>query len=169
LVLADTGLRISEACALRRGDIDWNEGQAIIIGKGDKQAPVRFSNRSMRAMQDYLAARSELDGASGKPLTSLPIFVRHDKGAGKKVKPVKTGGMWYAIKGRMREAGEDPKSIRIHDFRHYFVTMVQLAGGDIRITQELARHASIATTSRYAHIGGKADELYNQVFNEDAR
>jgi len=43
LTLADTGLRVHEACALRRGDVDWNEGRAIIIGKGNQQAVVRFS------------------------------------------------------------------------------------------------------------------------------
>ncbi|HLO18099.1 MAG TPA: tyrosine-type recombinase/integrase, partial [Anaerolineales bacterium] len=47
LTLADTGLRVHEACNLRRGDLDWNEGRAIIIGKGDKQAVVRFTTRSM--------------------------------------------------------------------------------------------------------------------------
>ena len=36
--LADTGLRVHEACNLRRGDLDWNEGRAVLIGKGDRQA-----------------------------------------------------------------------------------------------------------------------------------
>lgn len=166
LTLADTGLRISEACALRRGDIDWQEGQAMIIGKGNKQAVIRFSNRALDAMRDYLAERAALDGTTKKPLSSLPLFARHDKGAGKKVKPVKSGGMWATIKERATEAGIDPKSIRVHDLRHYFITLVQLAGGDIRLTQELARHQDIRTTGRYAHMGGRVDELYNRVFNE---
>jgi integrase/recombinase XerC len=46
LTLADTGLRVHEACGLRRGDIDWNEGKAMIIGKGNRQDIVRFSTRS---------------------------------------------------------------------------------------------------------------------------
>ena len=87
LTLADTGLRVHEACGLRRGDIDWNEGRAIIIGKGDKQAVIRFSTRSMRALRDYLSGRSRRDGASNRPLTALPLFARHDKGAGKKLSP----------------------------------------------------------------------------------
>ena len=86
LVLADTGLRVHEACNLRRGDLDWNEGHAVIIGKGDKQAVVRFSSRSMNALKDYLKARARLDGSSGRPMSSLPIFARHDKGVGKKIK-----------------------------------------------------------------------------------
>ena len=49
LTLADTGLRVHEACNMRRGDIDWNEGRAVIIGKGDKQAVVRFSTRKYKA------------------------------------------------------------------------------------------------------------------------
>jgi integrase/recombinase XerC len=40
ITLADSGLRVHEACGMRRGDIDWNEGRAIIIGKGNRQAVV---------------------------------------------------------------------------------------------------------------------------------
>ena len=72
LTLVDTGLRISEACALRRGDIDWNEGRAVIIGKGDKQAVVLFSDRCMRAIKEYLVTRAKLDGQTGKPLIPCP-------------------------------------------------------------------------------------------------
>ena len=74
LTLADTGLRVHEACKLRRGDIDWNEGQAVIIGKGNKEAVVRFTSRSMQALKEYLSKRAVLDGSSGKPLPSLPSF-----------------------------------------------------------------------------------------------
>ena len=88
ITLADTGLRVHEACNLRRGDIDWNEQRAIIVGKGDKQAVVRFTSRAIQAIKDYLAQRASLDGNSGRQLTSLPLFARHDKGAGKKVKPM---------------------------------------------------------------------------------
>ena len=55
--LSDTGLRVHEACGLRRGDIDWNEGKAIIVGKGDREAIVRFSQRSIGAVKDYLSTR----------------------------------------------------------------------------------------------------------------
>jgi site-specific recombinase XerD len=51
ITLADTGLRVHEACGLRRGDIDWNEGKALVIGKGNRQAVVRFSNRSMQLFE----------------------------------------------------------------------------------------------------------------------
>jgi integrase/recombinase XerC len=166
LTLADTGLRISEACTLKRGDIDWQEQRAIIIGKGDKQAVIRFSDRSIQAIKDYLQKRAELDGASRLPLSSLPLFARHDISASKKVKSIGPGGMWKAIKGRMKEAGIDEHLVRIHDFRHYFVTMTYLALGDLKLSQELARHESIATTNRYAHFGGEADKAYDEIFNK---
>jgi Site-specific recombinase XerD len=84
LTLADTGLRVHEACNLRRGDIDWDEYRAVIIGKGNREAVLRFSRRSLQALKDYLRLRAELDGGSGKALAALPIFARHDKGSGKK-------------------------------------------------------------------------------------
>ena len=82
ITLADTGLRVHEACNLRRGDLDWQEGKAIIIGKGNQQAIVRFSTRALTALRDYINTRAEVDGAYGRSLTSLPIFARHDLGAG---------------------------------------------------------------------------------------
>ncbi len=166
LTLVDTGLRISEACSLKRGDIDWLEQRAIIIGKGDKQAVVRFSNRSIQGLKNYLHARAGVDPNSRIPLASQPLFARHDIRASKKIRPITPGGMWKAIKERITEAGVDRNAVRIHDFRHYFVTMTYLAKGNLKLSQELARHESISTTNRYAHFGSEADVAYDEIFNK---
>jgi integrase/recombinase XerC len=171
LTLADTGLRVHEACKLRRGDIDWNEGRAVIIGKGDKQDVVRFSSRSMRILRDYLTARAGLDGASGRPLPSLALFARHDRGAGKKVKPITTATGRNIVALRVREAlGEEAVgSITPHSFRHYFVTTVLRASGNLKLAQELARHSNIAVTQRYAHLSDdELDHGYYEIFDRDA-
>ena len=167
VTLADTGLRVHEACGLRRGDIDWFEGKAIIIGKGNKEAVIRFSTRSMAVLKDYLNARSKLDGSSGRSLSSLPLFARHDKGAGKKVKPVTTTTGRNIVKQRVREAlGEEAVgTITPHSFRHYFVTKVLQGSGNLKLAQELARHQNIAVTQRYAHLNDdELDKGYYEVF-----
>jgi site-specific recombinase XerD len=157
--LADTGLRVHEACGLRRGDMDWNEGKAVIIGKGNRQDVVRFSIRSTKALQDYLHERVRSDGASGKSLSSLPIFSRHDKGAGTKVKPITTTTGRNIVAQRVEEALgiEAVGTITPHSFRHYFVTRVLRASGNLKLAQELARHRNITVTQRYAHLSN--DEL----------
>ncbi len=170
LTLADTGLRVHEACALRRGDVDWNEGRAVIIGKGDKQAVVRFSSRALRSLRDYLSTRSRLDGASNRQLTSLPLFARHDKGAGKKVKPISTATGRNIVKERVRQAlGEEAVgTITPHSFRHYFVTTVLRASGNLKLAQELARHSNIQVTQRYAHLSDdELDRGYYEIFEQE--
>ena len=150
ITLANTGMRVHEACGLRRGDIDRNEGKAIIIGKGDQQAVVRFSKQTLRVIGDYLGARSELDGGSGKSLTSLPLFARHDRGAGKKIKPITTTTGRNIVADSVAAAlGPAAKgTITPHSFRHYFVTTVlQGSGGNLKLAQELARHKNISVTS----------------------
>jgi site-specific recombinase XerD len=166
LTLADTGLRISEACALKRGDIDWLEQRSIIIGKGDKQAVVYYSNRCIEALKAYLHARSNVEPNSRTPLGSQPLFARHDIRASKKIKPITAGGMWKAIKARIEEAGVERNAVRIHDFRHYFVTMTYLAKGNLKLSQELARHESINTTNRYAHFNTETAKAYDEIFNK---
>lgn len=172
LTLADSGLRVHEACSLRRGDIDWNEGRAIVTGKGDKQAVIRFSERALAAQKDYLNARQKLDGQAGRQLSALPLFARHDKKAGRnKLKPISTETGRNIIKGRVREAlGEETVGIITpHSFRHYFVTTVLRAtGGDIHAAQKLARHSNISVTERYAHLSDdELDRTYHDVFNQD--
>lgn len=170
LTLADTGLRVHEACALRRGDIDWNEAKAIIIGKGNMQAVVRFSQRSLKAIQEYLKSRMKLDGSSGRPLTSLPIFARHDRGAGKKIKTITpTTGRNIVAKIVLDALGEEAAgTITPHSFRHYFVTTVlRGSGGNMKLAQELARHKNIAVTQRYAHLSDdELDRGYHKIFED---
>ena len=168
LALADTGLRVHEICALRRGDLDWNEGRAVITGKGDRQAVVRFSRRALRAIKDYIEARQVLDGASGRPLGSLPLFARHDRGAGKKVKPITTATGRNIVKQRVAESlgSEAVGTITPHSFRHYFVTTVlRGSGGNLKLAQELARHKNIQVTQRYAHLSDdELDQGYWDIF-----
>ena len=167
LTLADTGLRVHEACNLRRGDIDWDEYRAVIIGKGNREAVLRFSRRSIIALKDYLRLRAELDGGSGKALAALPVFARHDKGSGKKVKPISTTTGRELVNQRVREAvgPEAVGSITPHSFRHYFVTTVLLASGNLKLAQELARHQNIAVTQRYSHLSdAELDKKYLEIF-----
>jgi integrase/recombinase XerC len=171
LTLADTGLRVHEACALRRGDIDWNEGRAIVIGKGNLQAVVRFSSRAMNALKDYLSVRSTVDGGSGRALTSLPLFARHDKGAGKKVKPITTTTGRNIVADRVEQVlgKESVGKITPHSFRHYFVTTVLRGSGNLKLAQELARHKNIQVTQRYAHLNDdELDKGYYEIFEKKA-
>jgi integrase/recombinase XerC len=170
ITLADTGLRVHEACALRRGDVDWNEGRALVIGKGNQQAVVRFSKRCMAAVKDYLNLRASLDGASGRALSSLPLFARHDRGAGKKIKPITTTTGRNIVTQRVREAlgNEAVGTITPHSFRHYFVTVVLRSSGNLKLAQELARHKNIAVTQRYAHLSDdELDRGYWDIFEKN--
>jgi integrase/recombinase XerC len=190
LTLADTGLRVHEACKMRRGDLDWNEGKAILIGKGDKQAVIRFSTRSLNALRDYLAARASLDSAARKPLGSLPLFLRHDPGArhesgGQKgvdkvhpvdkshpevqFRPVTTETGRNIVERRVKEAlgAAAAGTITPHSFRHYFVTIVLRASGNLKVAQALARHSNISTTSLYAHLADdELDKTYWETFEK---
>jgi site-specific recombinase XerD len=172
LTLADTGLRVHEACGLYRRDIDWDEGKAIVKGKGDREAVVRFSQRAIRALRDYLSARAAIDGATGRQLAALPLFARHDKGAGQKIKPITTATGRNIVAQRVSEAlgGAAAGTITPHSFRHYFVTTVLQASGNLKLAQELARHRNISVTQRYAHLSDdELDRGYWEIFETKAK
>jgi integrase/recombinase XerC len=174
LTLADTGLRVHEACGLRVSDLDLDELRAVVIGKGDREDVVRFSVRAVSALRDYLAARAPLDLATGRPLTVLPLFARHNKAGEKRknrtvVLPISTTTGRNIIDRVAGEAlgPEAARSISPHKFRHYFVTSVmQGSGGDIRLAQKLARHQNIQVTERYHHLTDEElDKGYHDLFN----
>jgi site-specific recombinase XerD len=184
LTLADTGLRVQEACRLRRKQIDWHEGRAIIAGKGDKQAVVRFSKRALQAIRDYLKVREPvLDLLSGKQLSALPVFTGHGLrnlttanqggrpgGSGParhRLKPITTETGREIVRNRTHEAlGREVTGITPHAFRHYFVTNVLLGTGNLKLAQRLARHSDISSTQRYAHLSDtELDQAYEELFN----
>lgn len=167
VTLADTGLRVSEACGLRKGDLDWDRRRAVIIGKGDKQAIVRFSQRSLEHISRYLSLRSELDQQQGRQ-NVLPIFARHDKRASKKVLPISSRTAENIVTDYVVQfLGEAARgTITPHTFRHYFVTRVARQH-DILVAQNLARHESINTTSGYSHLTEtEIDQAYSAVFGQ---
>lgn len=171
LMLADSGLRIHEACKLLRGEIDWHEARAVIIGKGGKQAVIRFTGRALEALRDYLSARAVLDGSSGKPLASLPLFLRHDLPLNSKRKIFQFRRMTTEtgrniVERRVIEClgAEAAHTITPHSFRHYFVTLVLNATGNLKTAQELARHSSLTTTGLYAHLSNaQLDQAYYEA------
>jgi integrase/recombinase XerC len=168
VTLADTGLRVFEACSLTRGQLNSPEGKVSVIGKGDKEAQVRFSSRALRALRAYLQARAKIDGLQKKELSALPLFARHDWAARGKTLPMTTRSAERVV-DRWVEAilGADAVgTITPHTFRHYFVTVIiRGSGGDFQVAQKLARHANIATTQRYAHISDEAlDRAYEEIF-----
>lgn len=163
LIMADSGLRISELCRLKRGNVEWQDERVYVERKGGNKKFVRLSTRSIQALKQYLQARAKLDGATGRQGNTLPLFAQHGKVGG--LKGMSVDGMRKAVKERMKQAGVDSKLIRVHDFRHYFVTIVTIASG-LKLAQVLADHKSIITTNRYAHYAEtETDRQYDEIFN----
>jgi site-specific recombinase XerD len=169
-LLADTGLRVSEACSLKRGYVDWDEADLFVVGKGNKEARIRISRRSLARLQLYLNKREELDATQAPSPTDLPLFARHDKRAGDKVLPVSPRSVQQTIDRWVSRFLGDARlrEINPHTFRHYFVTTIlRSTGGDIEVAKKLARHADISTTMRYAHLSDdELDKAYYDIFDD---
>lgn len=164
--LAETGLRVGSACALRVYDIDPKNKSALIIGKGEKQQLVYFGSTSWRYLQAYLKLRGvDLDRDS-----PYPIYTRHDKNAGKTPKPIteETGeNIVHAFAQEALGADYDPE-ITCHTFRHYFVTTVLDKTGDLKKAQDLANHSNIATTARYSHRTSRQNHaVHSSIFGKE--
>jgi integrase/recombinase XerC len=170
ITLADTGLRIHEAFKLRRSSLDLSGERLSVIGKGDKGAIVRMSTRSCRVIEEYLKVRTPLfDGKTGKPLGSLPVFLRHDDGSGsRRIKALntKTGRFIFSQRVQQWLGIDKVGTITPHTMRHYFVTVILRETGDINLAAQLARHSNIMVTAGYANRDNKVlDKKYYTIFN----
>lgn len=167
--LADTGLRVHEACKLKRGDMDWQNLRGVIVGKGNKKARFHISERAARLVQRYLSMRAQQDGSQNIPLYRLPVFARHDDGAGKKVlhiTPTTGRNITSDMVERILGGGADPqKPITPHKFRHFLIDRARRQGG-IMLAKGLARHESVKTTESYFHMDDEElDEGYREMFD----
>lgn len=176
-VLAETGLRVSEACSLTLNNMDPHKRSAIVIGKGDKQAPIYFGSVSWKYLNSYLNMRSQLIGISNwrdlitskKVLGTWPIFTRHDKNASKVQKSITAATGETIIHNWALEALGDQydQSITCHSFRHFYVTKILDETGDLKTAQDLARHSNINTTANYAHRTSKRNQnVHENIFGK---
>jgi len=148
-VLRSTGARVGEVVTLRRADLDYERKAAIVTGKGRKQRLVFLDDKAWGVLTFYLRTRQ--DGASGRALAGLPLFARHDRGAGSKILPITTNTVRAAIEELCHAAGIE-EAITPHKFRHRFATGVLSATHDLAATQDLLGHSSPTTTRIYARL-----------------
>ena len=157
-----SGMRVSELVSLKRGDLVREGQHAVVTGKGDKQRYVYFDDSAWAAIQTYLRARGDGGRTAGRSLGALPLFARHDKGAGRNVLGLTTNAVRHVLEvmiGLANAAADDTleqdHAITPHSFRHWFATRVLATTGDLAATQDLLGHASPATTRVYARVSAE--------------
>lgn len=135
--LASTGVRVGELVTINRADIDFNERQCVVLGKGNKERTVYFNARAKVHLQNYLASRSDSEKAL---FVSLAAPHRRLTISG--------------VETRMRQLGKIAEIYRIHPhkFRRTLATMAIDKGMPIEQVQRLLGHTKIDTTLHYAMV-----------------
>jgi integrase/recombinase XerC len=140
-LLYGSGLRISEALGLTRGEVpEPGQGDAITVtGKGNKQRMVPLLPQVAQSIADYVAICPYGLPADG------PLFV------GARGRPL-SPRIIQLVMERLRGALNLPDSATPHALRHSFATHLLARGGDLRAIQELLGHASLSTTQIYTAV-----------------
>lgn len=143
-ILYSAGLRVSELTGLNLGDIDLDAGVATIRGKGKKERLAFFGRASLKALNIWLTARSDLLAEKITKKTEAVFLNKH----GTRLTSRSVGRLTEKY---LAQAGLDPRTSP-HTLRHSFATHLLDRGADIRSVQELLGHSSIATTQIYTHV-----------------
>lgn len=135
------GLRVSEIAGIKTGDINFENNQIKITGKGNRERIVFLNKNSLAAVNSYLAERAKKPKNAASPY----LFVNN---RGEKIS---RQSVWKLIK-KMSAVSHVDKNVFPHIFRHSFATHLLEGGLDLRIVQELLGHKTLATTEIYTHI-----------------
>lgn len=136
-LLSSTGMRVGELVKLNRSDIDYQNRECVVTGKGDKQRKVYFDARTKIHLQKYVESRSDTNEALFvsllAPCNRLQIS---------------------GVEIRLRQLGRElniPK-VHPHKFRRTLATMAIDKGMPIEQVQHLLGHQSLDTTLQYAMV-----------------
>lgn len=155
-----TGMRISELSGLNFGDLNLENNEIKVFGKGSKERIVLVSERAKTYLERYIqGARSLVAQGFTLPETDekTPVFINK---TGYRLNP-KT--IRNVINGLVEKI-ELPKHVTPHMFRHSFATYLIENGADLRVVQELLGHSSISNTQIYTHISTKhLTDTYNEA------
>ena len=138
------GLRVSEACALRREDIVADGELLRILGKGSKERLVPIGGAAGRALAAYLGGGRE--SFTRGDLSETHVFVTRFG------RPFTRQGVFKIIRERAAAVGIAAERVSPHVLRHCFASHMLAHGADIRAIQELLGHADIGTTQIYTHV-----------------
>lgn len=136
-LLSSTGMRIGEMVLLNRNDIDFNERECIVFGKGNKERLVYFDARTKIHLKNYIDSRVDSNDA-------LFVSIR------KPYKRITIGG----VEARLRKFGRmlNIKKVHPHKFRRTLATVAIDKGMPIEQVQQLLGHKRIDTTLQYAMV-----------------
>ena len=136
-ILASTGMRVGELVLLNRNDINFNERECVVFGKGDKERMVYFDARTKLHLQTYLDSRIDDD-----PALFVSLKAPYSR--------MTIGG----IESRLRNMGKNLgiKKVHPHKFRRTLATMAIDKGMPIEQLQQLLGHKRIDTTLQYAMV-----------------
>ena len=136
-MLASTGMRVGEMVLLNQNDIDFNERECIVFGKGSKERVVYFDARTKIHLQNYLDSRND-----NNPALFVSLKAPYER--------LQIGG----IETRLREYGKQLglHKVHPHKFRRTLATMAIDKGMPIEQLQQLLGHRKIDTTLQYAMV-----------------
>ena len=138
MTLYGAGLRISEALAMKPGDIDSRRMLIHVrLGKGAKDRMVKLSPQLLTVLRDYWRAR--------RPETWLFPQARNP------ARPMDSSDAWRMVHRTARRAGIT-RRVSPHTLRHSYATHLLDAGTDLRTIQLLLGHTNLKTTSLYMHV-----------------
>jgi integrase/recombinase XerD len=144
-MLYSCGLRVSELCDIKPGEISFENRVIRVFGKGKKERVVPIGERALAAVKKYLSYRLEL---SNRKKPSDFLFISR---LGKRLSRV---SVWSIVKRLAKREGIE-KEITPHTLRHSFATHLISDGADLRAVQEMLGHSDITTTQIYTHVSSE--------------
>lgn len=156
-----TGLRASEVVSLTLQSFNLNERFLMVLGKGNKERMVPFTDRVQLLLRDYLQnMRKELlkKRKSSQPTNALFLNAQGGK--------LTIQGLRYILLTVEKKTGE---YVRLHPhlLRHSFATNLLEKGANLRVIQELLGHESLNTTQIYTHVS--EDKMLQTYFDNHPR
>jgi len=143
-LLYATGARISEVSKLDVRDVDLNQGQVRLEGKGSKTRIVPIYDLAAERVRSYvLEARPGLAAKGNTREEALFISTRGNRMSADALRTV--------FERRAVAAGID-RPVTPHAMRHTFATELLSGGADLRSVQTLLGHADLSTTQIYTHL-----------------
>lgn len=136
-LLYSTGIRVGELVNLNIGDIDFEERECVVYGKGDKERRVYFDAKAKVHLTEYIESRKDKN-----PALFVTLDVPYDR--------LKISGVEIRLRQLGRELGLE--RIHPHKFRRTMATRAIDKGMPIEQVQKILGHSQIDTTMQYAMV-----------------